>query len=239
MRFGNPLDLTVGGTCNSIIEAIEGDFLAEPRQYRKLGMEVLVTGWTWKRRVRFGIGRPRTFCRVIAHSGRYGEPCKVNSRIRRMWQEDPSPPTRGWNHVTIGVASPPVREQFERMRAWLSRPNSVATAEEIEAFIAAEIRRASAHPLGDVIGTDLMSVYLPALAPPRVRYLRDVNLQRPNLAYSPGYIDTNGLIAYPMQITGPGFRFGDPSWPIEIQSIPPLPDEGLWTASSQPRRPRN
>ena len=241
-RFGRPLKLTVGGVCKAIVHAIETDFLAERRDVRKLDIEVLITGWTWRRRVRFGLGRPRTFCTAITHDGRYGAPCRLNSKVPSRWYEDPAPSTRGWSYVTIGAAPPPVREQFERLKARLSQPGETATPDDIEAFIAAEIRRAAAHPAGDVIGTELMSVFLPAYAPPRIRFLRDISLDRPNVAYSPAYVHTNGMIAYPMQITGQGFWFGsgsdENSWRVEVQCVPPLPSNGVHTASSQQQRKR-
>jgi hypothetical protein len=239
-RFGGALDLTVGGVCKAITHAIETDFLAEPWDARKLGIEVLITGWTWRRRVRFGLGRPRTFYMAISHNGRYGMRCKLNSDLPRRWSEDPSPPTRGWSHVTIGAAPPPVREQSARLKTQLSQPGQTATADDIETFIATEIRRAAAHPAGDVIGTELMSVFLPAFAAPRIRFLRDISLARPNVAYSPAYVHTNGMIAYPMQITGQGFGFGSGSGGnshhVEVQCVPPLPSDGVHTASSQQRR---
>jgi hypothetical protein len=239
-RFGRPLGLTVGGVCKAVMHAIETDFLAESRNIRKLGIEILITGWTWRRRVRFGLGRPRTFYTTITHDGRYGMPCKLNSELPSRWYEDPVPSTRGWSHVTIGASPPPVREMFERLKAELSQPGQTATADDIETFIAAEIRRAAAHPAGDVIGTELMSVFLPAFAAPRIRFLRDTRLARPNLSYSPAYVHTNGMIAYPMQITGQGFGFGigsgENSQLVEVQCVPPLPSDGVHTASSQQRR---
>jgi hypothetical protein len=240
LRFCRPLGLTVGGVCKAVVRAIETDFLREPWYARKSGIEILITGWTWRRRVRFGLGRPRTFCTVITHNGRYGMPCKLYSELPSRWYENPAPRTRGWAHATIGAAPPPVREQFQRLKSRLSQPGQTATADDMETFIAAEIRRAAAHPAGDIIGTELMSVVVSPFAAPRIRFLRDTSLARPNLAYSPAYVHTSGMIAYPMQITGGGFVLesgsGENAQRVEFECVPPLPSNSVYAASSQQRR---
>lgn len=237
---GRPIKLAVGGIRDSIIRAIQADFLAEPRDQRRLGMEVLITGWIWRRRQRFGFGHPRTFFTRITHAGQLRTPCKVTADLPRRWHQDPAPPRSGWSHATIGVGSGTVREQFSLLKTRMSQPGT-CTTDDIEAFIAGQIRRSALESDG-VIGTNLMSVCLTPAAPPRIRFLRDTSSGDPHLACSPAYANHAGLIVPPTVIAGRGFSLalrgsGEHLQRIDIERIPPLDDVGIWTASSQPRKP--
>jgi hypothetical protein len=229
MTTAPKLGLTLGGVCEAITAAIERDFLALPATLRANGLEILISGWTWPHDINHGNARPSTFSRQIRHDGVADRRCEQVSGRSRVYSSTAS----GWSLLSIGADSVDLHHITDRLRG---RPR--ADQWEVEAVITDEIRVVAKVP-NSGIGRDLMSIYLPiARAAPKIRFLRDVELNRSPSAYSPALVFTSGLVAYPSVLTGDRPPDLGASFPlIEIQCVPPFAGASGNSMSSQRRRP--
>ncbi len=228
VRISGPLNLTVGRIRAAITSAIERDFVREAAADRAQSIEVLIVGWTWTRAATTGRGRPTTFAEFITHKGEPGTSCSV-STVRRCWWQDPAPSTLPWSQLSIGSAL--LNDQrFERLKTRMTEPGSVMTPGEVECWMADEIRLVADDPRCTTVGTELMSVLIVPNKPPVIRFLRDLTLSRPNIAFSPSYVSTAGMILPPQQMTGrlPSLVTGSEESPrvVQLECVPPLEPTG-------------
>jgi hypothetical protein len=72
MRFGGP-PLDVGPALNAVYGAIEGEFATLPEIQRRQQLHLLISGWTWRRRVT-NSRQPRPLMVIIKHNGDCSSP---------------------------------------------------------------------------------------------------------------------------------------------------------------------
>jgi hypothetical protein len=202
------INLTVAGVCASIKSSIESDFVAEPYNLRKAGLEVLITGWTWDP----ALTEFATFVYGLSHSGELGAPCEDMYGPSFPFQ---NPPSGKGQVLAIGYKT---AVATNRVASVMNRGGARKDDTAFEAMLAGIIRDMAAQPGGTVIGTELIATCLSPLGTIRSRFLRDLSLAQPNVAYTPAYI-CGGAVIYPQVVVGNGFTFGR----LEIECVPPLP----------------
>lgn len=218
MQFGEPMDLTTGGTVQAISKALEFDLPKQRVQLQDRRVEVLVTGWTWPRDIGRSNARPSTFAVSMAHSGRSGTTCDLIKHPRRRYRSQ----STGWMFLSIGAGT---RRQLSGLTEWMkSRPTR---ADEVEQKIVDTIRE-QGRVDNSTVGTNLVSTYLPIIGDePRIRYFRDESTP-PVDAFMPAVAMASGLISYPSIFSGGGtLRIGyggteESPAVIKIESVPPM-----------------
>lgn len=237
MRFGGDelRTLTVGDVMTRLTEAIDKDFVRQSSAKRQLGLEVLVTGWTYRRRARYGLARPRTF--ATSGTKRGLPPLRFDQVYPRRWFQHTSP--LKMTFMSIGAGGPSVNEIWPNVRDTLVDHGGTFTIDDAEDLLAAEIRRV-ARLTDSGVGRNLMSIRMPGDAPPSLRYLPDPSLPSDGTAYSPAYVNAAGMVIPPLALTGSGTSFitGTETSPrvVTIDCVPPLPSSHVRTASSQARK---
>lgn len=231
-------NLTLGGMCKDVIAGIETEFLAEPKASREHTLSVMISGWTWKRRARYGATRARSYHRKIVHLGHADEACKVSRSPLVLHHLEPSS-TYVFDPLGMAGDLPYLEQSF----AHLFAKGDPVGPDDIEELLVDAIRHASSGPRGDVIGTECMSVFIPFYGYPRLRFIRDVALPETRTAFMPWFVSEN-LVSPPLVVTGstPNFALGDGPDALHIinDCKPPLPKSSRSSFGGQPRkRPGN
>lgn len=239
ISIGPPTKLTTGGVCSAVtawLQELPGS------QRDSIGVSVLVSGWTWKRRSDRDLRICRTFVRGMSHSGVSGD-AVVSWSANPIWLR---PGSMLGIHTAIGNSQP---GGVEWLNDVLSDP--MVTMDVIESAVVDEIRRQSRIP-NSGIGSNVMTVVMP-MDPYlmkkdggilEVRYHRDLSFGEDLMSYSPAVITRGGVVSWPLQITGPsvplsinGFSL-DPrlDLDLEFEVIPPIQHNGVQGFESQRRK---
>lgn len=193
-RFGGDLNVRLSHVVRSVKAAIVEDLLEMPARFRKVGLEVLITGWNWKLRndQRGSIARP--FSLTIKHTGIRGASLFVEAN------PVPSRPDEV-AAICIGAME---RQAFLDWTARLQQMDLSATSvEKMEMALVEEIRAASRRFRGRYVGSECMSIWIAASQEVRVRFIRDVALKRPRHSFTPWVIGS-GMIQRPSILEGEG-----------------------------------
>lgn len=225
MRASNAFRLTLGGVVSRIEDAVKADFYALPYSSKKEGLEILITGWTWRRRVRFGYGGPRTVTWNLKAGSKL-------SKFEAGW----SKPSYRFNGRTLSrftaIGCGNVRFNWEALDSTLESvadwPSVTRTAEALEEILVKHIRQTASLPRGANIGTECLAIRLPIDEGPTFTFYRDVNINSTTAMYAPWIISWRGMITPPYEYRGPaavGIEQGNPESPeiIRFETKPPYP----------------
>lgn len=174
--------LSVGRVRGALVKGIAIAFSRQPDT--RPGLEVLISGWTWKsryRRTHGGVGlvgrtaHPRMFMSLIKPTTEgakecYESVCRLKSKDRLIW--------------AIGETRS-VERILDRDPFWSGDVHLMSPI-EIESKLVELIRQASQGPGGETIGRDVMSVIVPfSNEPNRCRYHWDTTTKAGPVWYSP------------------------------------------------------
>ncbi len=220
-----------------------------PNQYaneRAQGLELLISGWTWRPRDRrMGVGRPRMFVAqaVWDPKSRRMALSVIPRPLRALWCS--AAPRSASFSCSIG-SDAGVRRTFDDVHESLSTIEGSYEPATALRVLSDGMRRAAALPKGSTIGTDLVAVlHSPGLSPLITSVYMPTEDSVLN-AYTPWVIGDQ-LACPPMMFTGLDWHLdgGDldaPSNPVvAFKSLNRRPREAgelLATLSSQPRAPR-
>jgi hypothetical protein len=221
MRFGGP-PVDIGPALNAVRAAIEREFAILPRRRQQL--HLLISGWTWRRRPTDS-RQPRPLMGTINHHGDYSAPPNSNF-LPRYWE---------WHRQlkTACIGAQP-RSHLDGMLNALAQTGH-RNPDDTEELMVAVIRGVADEPDEPTVGKDCMSILISRSQEIRVRYLRDPGWQEPiRTAYTP-WIIGGGIVAPPSLLQGTGFSVNAGGRAIPIESLPPLPENGLRSFSGQLR----
>lgn len=221
-----------GPAWTAIRQGVEQRFPAQSAANQANGLEVMMTGWTWRRGA---ADRPRTLSwlgkwiharqRFIdVHEGRH---------MRLEWSD----PGRS-DFSVAATGADRNADLLARARA-MFQENPTVTADAAEQRLAQVIRDTAALE-GGFIGTDLMAVREAPNGPVRVRYLPDPTTS-PLYAYSPWLVAPFGIMK-PQLYERQGLSLGQvlpdgTDLTLAVQEVdPPLPARGPYSTRNQQRR---
>lgn len=225
--FGGSFKVTMAEVMSAIPIAMKADLPREPKRDRSHGLQVLISGWTWKRRAKWGGRLPRPILLTFRHSGTRGVDATLEE-LPRAWRWDR---TMTLGHIGVGIGA-----HKPQLLSDLGAPNLIRTDKDIESMLVRFIRSTSESPLGDVVGTECMAVSVSRAQEVRVRFHRDSALTNPQTAFTPIVLG-RGIMLPPSVLTGPGFYIGAGGFEIPVESLPPLPVLGTDSLRGQYRRP--
>lgn len=218
------LDLTLGAIRERIVAGIRMDFARLRPELRKHGLEVLITGWSWKRRSPGGRPRVRSVAYFVdsqtVHSG---------PGFRTLGRINGAPRGREVNLIAIGAFS----GEPANVRA-MFKQGGVVTEATTQAALIADIRERAAEAQ-TTIGYECIAVHLPWVGLPVVTFLRDPLHPASGETYWPAVVSWNGGVqsASVASCSGDGLNVFGVSFNVD----PPCPPaSGLFWAHSQPRR---
>lgn len=202
--FGPVAGLDIGRVLDKVTTGVNARFPKQPASQRDAGLDLLVSGWTWKRPKTGRPVHPRTFLReytfdsaergmrLVVPNGETTEaryPLMARRRDSRFAL------------CSIG-ATFDMKVVFQELQEYY-RENSPISADAVETILRDGIRSASRKARGAGIGTELISITCQAMDSPyaRIRYIRSESLGGRN-AYTPWVI--TGAMAQPPQTFGGG-----------------------------------
>lgn len=234
-RFGDFDPVRIGPMLQTVLARIDEDFGTLPPLEKRAGLQIMVTGWTWKRRVAEGSHAPRSFIAEIRHQGGSVGASLEFSRGARFAQSGAHDRLTG----SIGSRSSSVVRSADARIQDLVGPQPASAVENVLAQI---IRTASANDRS--VGTDLMSVTIGMPLSFQFRFLSDGSTE--GQRFSPGLIVSRTVIAYPLQIDGTAAasvtfstRFGEHTVLMgsDVAVTPTVETGGLNSMGSMRRRP--
>lgn len=221
MQAGNFIP-RLGPAIQSLVAAIQRDFFTLPYSYRRHQLQVLATGWTWKRRVSSSrLPRPLAF-RIICD----GASRKIRSDILpRHWRWD-----RGL--IQLSAIGGDERGQRERTIGKLGLPTDL-TADVCESILVDAVR--SLADIEPTVGRSCMSLLIHRDQEVRVRFLPDPEKDDQHSAYTPWVLGYR-IVMPPQVLKGwlPSLNTGP--FKVSFDRYPPLPPARFGSSSTQVRR---
>lgn len=226
MELGPPrLDLTVGMIRTRIIDGIRNKFPPNSTN-SKYGIEVMIAGWTWKRRLRNGRRRMTTVGGFITHETVTTEP-----GFESFPRQYAAVTGRG-NHRTDGSIGA-LRKERPHLSAAFDGTGTVYE-DEFESAMIADIREA-ADVSNSTIGREYISVFLPSYGDtPYVKYVRDPSKAAAENTFWPAIVDWEGGILNPS--TANCASHGTSVFGMRFLVEPPCPPNSRQWMSAQERR---
>lgn len=202
--FRRVAGLDIGRVLDKVTAGVDARFPKQPSSQRDTGLDLLVSGWTWKRPKNGRAVHPRTFLREYTFDSTErgmrlvgaGE-STTNARYPLMARRRDS----RFALCSIG-ATFDMKTVFQDLQEY-HRSSSIISVDAVEEILRDAIRSASGKARGAGIGTELISIACQATGSPhaRIRYIRDKSLGGRS-AYTPWVI--TGAMAQPPQIFGGG-----------------------------------
>lgn len=225
----------IGPMLQTVRARINDDFGTLPALERRAGLQIMVTGWTWKRRVAEGSRAPRSFIAEIRHDGGAAGASLEFSHAARFARSGKHDSLIG----SIGSRSSAVVKSSDTQIQGLAGPLQASAVEDV---LAQSIRTASVSDKS--VGTDLMAVTIGMPLSFQCRFLGDASTS--TRRFSPGLIVSRRMIASPLQIDGSAAasisfstQFGEQTVLMEsdLAGTPMFQTGGLNSMGSMRRRP--
>lgn len=231
MRNGSFV-FTLGQVVDRVKDAIRSDFTRQSAQNRRLGLWLLMSGYTWKR-PRRGRCRPRPF------QVKFGYTEDASADFVK-YDNNPAPrwiPPKVAAYDWIGSGSRDVQHLHHLVELLSSRSGR---PEEVEGILAEHIRTVASSPGVTGVGTVCHVVSITRDQQVRVCYMRG-NSSPDHVAYTPWVLGESWGLPPMYQEFGDGIEIALGPWrKLTFANEPPVtPPSGYLGIGSQIRKPWN
>lgn len=231
-QFGGVSPVWLGDVRDRVIGGVEREFPSSQRVGRRQRLELMICGWGYPRRLR-NSKRPTAFIWQLTHSGVQGARCKIRPTTRLRFRD----PSRRWAIAGIGRAD---LLNCEAINQELLAESDPFGRDEVERSLVGAIRSVADLP-GSRVGSDVMSVCLPALppeSPASFRFFRDTGVIDDRLGYTPALVSSRSVFPPAVMNSSQGFSavFNADTpfeWEYTTETIPPWTQTGVRTLSVQ------
>lgn len=231
MQFGANAPIHLRQAIDRIKSGVAREFSKQPSRSRDNGLEVLITGYTFKRFRHPNNFHPRPFYAVLAYDKMNPPGYLHEENSLRHWP---------WNRESF-IAS--IGNSPAGVIARAAVAQGIATGlpsmSSIEHNLRDAIRASARSPVGDGIGEECMVISIERIQQKvRACFMRADRTNTPfNTAYTP-WIIGGGIILPPQHYSSPGFRPGVAAGgrEIEFASDPPLTAVRIASMISQTRK---
>ena len=220
-------DLTIGALRDRIIEGIRTDFAQETAADRGNGLEVMISGWTWRRRTRGGVPKMKTILNFITPEIAATE--RGFDSLRPVYAARLG---RGNYRRDASIGSLSGRRRHLEA---LFGGTGLVYEHTFEAAMVAELRD-HAEVSNTTVGREYISVFLPWYGTPYVKYIRDPSHPPDGRTFWPAIVHWTGMVHNPAEATCSSSSFAGG---IPLVVDPPCPPTTINEMGAQARRDLN